>query len=196
MELWLHLEPRQRARSRIRMKRVVILVVVIVALSACSDSEDGALPSTTSRPTRVEGTLGAALQTMGVDLSRAPREAAHLGSAQFCGYEIRHMQSPAAGSAAARRCFLEHAAKNEAAVFVVSKTSNEGDPIISIYRWSSDGHLVMYIDATRDRFGSGDWQRGTCQRVTTEFPNAPEQLPPYYFDGEDCERTSTVGGGA
>ena len=81
-------------------------------------------------------------------------------------------------------------------MFVVSNTSVEGDPFVSIYRWESDGHLEMYVDATRDRLGSGQWEHGTCQRVTTEFPNAPEQLPPYYFDGEDCGQMSTVGGGA
>ena len=160
------------------MKRRLVATVLLVALAACGSSTT---PASTNP-------LDEALKSLGVDLDRAPPAATDLGQATFCGYEVRGLGRPQESNLneVARRCFLDHYSSSRAAIFVASDLTTEGDPIVTIYRWGSDGRLEIFVDATRDSFGSGKWEAGTCTGVTTEFPNAPEPLPAYYFDGDGC----------
>jgi hypothetical protein len=128
-----------------------------------------------------------ALRTLGVDLDAAPEAVRNLASLEFCGSEQFQGSNLAQSlNEAARRCFLDRYGSGRPAVFVMEQTSVEGDPIVTIYHSTTDKHVELFVDATRDSFGSGKWESQRCGGVTTEFPNAPSPLPPYYFDGEGC----------
>jgi hypothetical protein len=54
---------------------------------------------------------------------------------------------------------------------IITALTIEGDPITTYYRTAANSWSIdIYIDQTRDRFGSGSWQHTTCQVpiVTTE----------------------------
>ena len=128
-----------------------------------------------------------ALADLGVNLDAAPGAVRSLGSLEFCGFEeSQGFSRPQSLNEAARRCFLDRYGSRLPAVFAMMQTSVEGDPIVTIYRSTTEGHVEVFVDATRDAFGSGKWEHQTCGGVTTEFPNAPSPLPDYYFDGRDC----------
>jgi hypothetical protein len=134
-------------------------------------------------PPRFEDALG----DLGVDLGAAPRAVKDLASLEFCGYERSQGSNRAQSlNEAARRCFLDRYGSRLPAVFVMEQTSVEGDPIVTIYRSTPEGRVEIFVDATRDAFGSGKWEHQTCGGVMTEFPNAPSPLPTYYFDGKAC----------
>jgi hypothetical protein len=45
----------------------------------------------------------------------------------------------------------------------VTRTTNEGDPVTTLYRALPDrAGVEVPIDATRDTFGSGRWSRTVC----------------------------------
>jgi len=62
----------------------------------------------------------------------------------------------------ARECLLDAWREGRAAELISERPSVEGDPITTIYRVMPDGTMDMFIDATRDRFGSGEWERYVC----------------------------------
>ncbi len=64
-----------------------------------------------------------------------------------------------------RRCFWDAYLAGRPAEFVSTRPSVEGDPITKIYRVLSPGHVEIFIDATKDRFGSGTWEKYTCRTL-------------------------------
>jgi hypothetical protein len=62
----------------------------------------------------------------------------------------------------ARACLLDAWRESRAAELVSERPSVEGDPITTIYRVHPDGSVDLFVDSTRDRFGSGEWERLTC----------------------------------
>jgi hypothetical protein len=40
--------------------------------------------------------------------------------------------------------------------------TEEGDPVTSYYRVHENGTIELFVDATRDRFGSRAWERYSC----------------------------------
>ena len=170
--------------------------VFLVALLAvgCSSAHEvfGPAPSTTtSSQTATPNALERVLRAYGVDLDRAPVGTTRLAGAHFCGAERNRNEPQRKINAAARRCFLEGNAAHRPVVFVLSQTSVEGDPIVTIYRSDDTGRIEVLIDATRDKFGSGKWERQHCNSVTTKFPDAQVPLPPYSFDATGCAEQPT-----
>ena len=140
-------------------------------------------PTTISDP----GELTAALIALGVDVEQAPQEVLAMSQASYCGLEVRDNLRTLGESInePARRCFLDHSLVARAAVFVESLRSVEGDPVVYVWFVGPEGTTGGYVDATRDHFGSGTWEKVSCPEITANFPHAPEPLPASYFTCND-----------
>ena len=62
----------------------------------------------------------------------------------------------------ARLCLLDAVRAGRGAEMISTTTTIEGDPITSIIRVHPDGVVEVLLDNTRDRFGSGEWERVEC----------------------------------
>jgi hypothetical protein len=91
---------------------------------------------------------------------------------------------------AARRCLLEAFQSGGEGELISTMTTVEGDPITRYVRVYADGVVEIFHDATRDRYGSGRWERLRCRAlVPVEETNTPDSyMPPeYVFTEQDCE---------
>lgn len=68
---------------------------------------------------------------------------------------------------AARRCLLDAYHEGRGAELISTLTSVEGDDITRYTRAYDDGSVEVIVDATADRFGSGAWERLSCERILT-----------------------------
>ena len=92
---------------------------------------------------------------------------------------------------AARQCLLEAFRDGRSAELTSTMNSVEGDPITRILRVHADGPVEIFIDATRDRFGSGRWERLACRALVpvAEVNDPPNTLYPddWVFVEDGCE---------
>jgi len=65
-------------------------------------------------------------------------------------------------------CIVTAAREGRRARAVAVLTTIEGDPIPTYVFVRAKGDLLVVTDSTRDRFGSGDWERSRCRRVAVE----------------------------
>ena len=65
-------------------------------------------------------------------------------------------------------CIVTAAREGPRARAVAVLTTIEGDPIPTYVFVRAKGDLLVVTDSTRDRFGSGDWERSRCRRVAVE----------------------------
>ena len=103
----------------------------------------------------------------------------------LCGRE-----TPGQVDSAARRCLLDAFQSGGEGELVSTMTSIEGDPITRYVRVYADGVVEVFHDATRDRYGSGTWERLRCRAlVPVEEVNTPDSFTPlqYVFAEADCE---------
>lgn len=80
-----------------------------------------------------------------------------------CGEEQAGQGGP--WNEGARACFWEAYQEHRPAEFISTYPTIEGDPITSIYRVLPDGSVEIFIDSTRDRFGSGSWLHVSCRTL-------------------------------
>jgi hypothetical protein len=59
-------------------------------------------------------------------------------------------------------CFDAALRAGEGAELVVETRTTEGDPIVTYYRALPSGGVEVFIDATEDAYGSGDWTHQAC----------------------------------
>ncbi len=81
-----------------------------------------------------------------------------------CGVEVA--QPGGRWNEAGRACFWNAYLARRPAEFVTTMPTTEGDPITTIYRVLPDGSVEVFIDATRDRWGSGEWSRFVCRTLS------------------------------
>jgi hypothetical protein len=62
----------------------------------------------------------------------------------------------------ARECLINAWREGDAAELVSERRTVEGDPVTTIYRVLPDGSVELFVDMTRDRYGSGEWERLVC----------------------------------
>jgi hypothetical protein len=123
--------------------------------------------------------LRTALSELGVALAGAPEEAVTLDGAQWCGVD-----SAVAPNPDARRCLWDAWQTGAPAVGVLSATTIEGAPLIEVLRIDVAGVVVRWVDATRDPFGSFQWEGPWYCReleVTEGQPISPggcDNVPP------------------
>src|SRR5262245_21258880 len=65
-------------------------------------------------------------------------------------------------------CVVEAAREGRRARAVAVLTTIEGDPIPTYVYVRARKDLLVVTDATRDRFGSGGWQRSRCRTLGVE----------------------------
>lgn len=154
----------------------------IVALADSSDPNAVPLttlppdvPVLTNPPDRPRiGPLADALTAAGVDVPAAPIDAVLHEGSTFCGDE----ETGLLGSTSpdididVRRCFLDHHMAALDATFVSVGNTDEGDPIVTVWRTRYDGSVETWTDSTRYPFGSGTWEQVDCGRLTA--PDRPE----------------------
>jgi hypothetical protein len=97
--------------------------------------------------------LRTALLDLGVALAGAPEEVLSLDGAQWCGVDPADDPNPDA-----RTCMEEAWATGSPAVGVLALTTIEGAPLVEVLRIDTGGFVVRWVDATRDSFGSLQWE--------------------------------------
>jgi hypothetical protein len=98
-----------------------------------------------------------------------------------CGEE--RLDQGGARDVAARTCLLEAFQEGRAAELISTGPTVEGDPITRYIRVHENGVVELFIDASRDRFGSGRWERVRCEAlVPVEQVNDPPDL---FFPAEE-----------
>lgn len=68
----------------------------------------------------------------------------------------------------ARTCVLRAAEEGREGELISRLTSVEGDEVVRYTRVHANGVIEIFHDATRDRFGSGEWERLTCDRLVPD----------------------------
>jgi hypothetical protein len=97
--------------------------------------------------------------------------------------------------AEARACLLAAHLDGRGAELLTTQNTMEGDPINRYVRVHENGVVEIFVDATRDRFGSGEWERLVCQRLApiAEVNEPPDLVFPadMVFVEEGCEELPT-----
>ena len=89
-----------------------------------------------------------------------------------CG--IEELGQGEAGDEEVRGCLLAAYQEGRAAEMISTFPTIEGDPITRYIRVHENGVVEIFVDATRDRFGSGAWERVRCEAlVPVEQVNDP-----------------------
>ena len=106
-----------------------------------------------------------------------------------CGSEV--LEQGESHDEEARLCLLEAYLAGRGAELISTEPTVEGDPITTFIRVHENGVIEVFVDATRDRFGSGRWERIGCQDlVPVEEANDPPDVvftPDMVFIQEGCE---------
>ncbi len=66
------------------------------------------------------------------------------------------------------RCLLDALSEGRRAELFVTYATVEGDPITTYYRVLGPRRLEVFIDSTRDSFGSREWTHMLCDGVVEE----------------------------
>jgi hypothetical protein len=190
---------RRRRNVTATLAGVAMVLVVGSAAFAVSRPHERRTLSVAPTTTTTAGVppmseLDRALRAFGVDVDAAPPAAVVLGDARFCGAEQRDSTGRAKVNEEARHCFIDHYDSRSPAVFVVRQPSVEGDPIVTVYRSQRAGSVVTFINATKDRFGSGTWARATCGKLKRDFPHVVPPLPASSFTTGDCTAFTNASG--
>jgi hypothetical protein len=108
---------------------------------------------------------------------------------ELCGTE--HVDQGGDFDVEARRCLLAAYDAGEGAELITTQQSVEGDPITRFIRVHVNGTVEMFVDATQDRFGSGEWERYRCERLLPvgEANDPPDTVFPagMVFVEDGCE---------
>lgn len=133
-----------------------------VLLTPDTTPSESTSPPDTAAPTDEQSLLNTAVAELGIDPARAPDGALDLEGGRFCGYEVRGLTDSANDDG--RACFVAAIDGNGTALFIQQVTTTEGDPVA--YVWRTEGGLEsLFIDSTRDNFGSGEWSQQACPTV-------------------------------
>ncbi|MDQ2674284.1 MAG: DUF4362 domain-containing protein [Chloroflexota bacterium] len=91
----------------------------------------------------------------------------------------------------ARSCLLAAHQRGSGAELISNVVSIEGDPITRYLRVHDNGVIELFVDATRDRYGSGRWERLRCDRLVpvAEANDPPDVVHPLemVFVEDGCE---------
>jgi hypothetical protein len=93
----------------------------------------------------------------GCGIPGVPEWVANRQPLESCGEE-----TPEGLNAEARACLLDAYEAGSGAELISTQNSLEGDPIVRYIRVHENGVVEIFHDATRDSFGSGEWERLLC----------------------------------
>jgi hypothetical protein len=141
-------------------------------------------PATLIDTSRVRAAVIDELMAAGVDVDAAPASLlGNLSTERVCPTRRLEPGGTAADvSDAGPRCLADTIQNRRPAFFIDAARTVEGDPIVTVYRTGLDGSIRVFIDSTRDRFGSRAWEMLPCspadQRTIDEWASGgPGQLP-------------------
>lgn len=103
-------------------------------------------------------TLGAC-SALRFSIRGTPTEVVDRSTLPACGYETTSQTDGFNDDG--RRCFWDAYVHGQPAEFISTRPSVEGDPITTIYRMLGSGHVEIFVDSTKDRYGGG-WSKLTC----------------------------------
>ena len=138
------------------------------------------------------GILAAATLVVGCGLlaGPVPEWVANRQPLESCGEEDLDRDEPY--DEIARRCLFDAYQAGRGAELITSALSIEGDPIVRYIRVHENGVVEIFHDATRDRFGSGEWERLVCSELdpVAEVNDPPEVVFPadMVFIEDGCEQ--------
>lgn len=92
-----------------------------------------------------------------------------------CGLE-RAIRFDGSWNELARECFWTAYQRKQPAEFISTRLTIEGDPITYVYRILADGHLEIFIDSTRDRFGVQTWTKFDCRSFDVQSGANPRRI--------------------
>jgi hypothetical protein len=91
----------------------------------------------------------------------------------------------------ARQCLLAAYQAGAGAELISTQVSIEGDPITRFIRVHENGTVELFVDATRDAYGSGEWERYRCERLVpvADANDPPDLVFPdeFVFIEDGCE---------
>ncbi len=157
-------------------------VASVPAATTSTTSPDSTVD--TAEPRIESSPLLDALSELGVSLDASPAAAWKLRDDTWCGVArdpLGIISEPR--DRGPLTCFIAaHEDNNQAAVMVYSTFTDEGDPIIWVYRTiPSDPSVAVLYDATRDQFGSGTWEAELCETAADASPFALDDAPPLMY---------------
>lgn len=166
-----------------RAPRSIRLGLALLFLAGCAGPTPGSPGSGTTAPGSTSpggasaspagaSTAPPSGEATPVALPGAPSQVALRDPLPVCGIE----QSSGPGntpSEAVRRCFLEAFMEGRPAEVVIILTTIEGDPITTIYRTRPGQPIEVFVDSTRDTFGSGAWETYGCTGLHEIQPGDP-----------------------
>lgn len=166
-----------------RAPRSIQLGLGLLLMAGCAGTTPGSPGSGTAAPgsmsppgTSASPTAGATSPTSTeatpVAFPGAPSQVTLRDPLPACGIE----QSSGPGNTPneiVRRCFLEAFMAGRPAEVVIILTTIEGDPITTIYRTRPGQPIEVFVDSTRDTFGSGAWETYGCTGLHEIQPGDP-----------------------
>ena len=107
---------------------------------------------------------------------------------ESCGEEV--LDQGDLPDEAARRCLLEAYEAGRGAELISTQPTVEGDPVTTFVRVHENGVVELFLDATRDRFGSGTWERLVCDALIPVDEMPPDRVFPsgMVFVEDGCEQ--------
>lgn len=139
--------------------RTALLALCVLLVSGCAGAETasgagGGSPDIPESPLRASAAPG------------APQEFTSRAALPSCGeFSLGHGEKP---PPSARSCLASAVGGQGAAELVVTSLTIEGQPIVTYYRTDRDGRIEVFIDSTRDQYGSG-WVRLKCQGLAEQL---------------------------
>ena len=133
--------------------RTALLALCVLLVAGCAGSETangagGGVPDTPESPLRANAT------------SEAPQEFTSRAVLPSCGeFSLDQGEKP---PRSARSCLASAVGGQRAAELILTSLTIEGQPIVTYYRTDRDGRIEVFIDSTRDQYGSG-WVRLKCR---------------------------------
>ncbi|HEX7197715.1 MAG TPA: hypothetical protein VF364_12895 [Candidatus Limnocylindria bacterium] len=122
----------------------------------------------------------------GILPGHVPEWVANRQPLESCGEE-----TPEGLNADARACILDAYETGSGAELISTQNSVEGDPITRYIRVHENGVVEIFHDATRDSFGSGEWERLLCAGLipVADVNDPPDDVYPaeMMFIEDACE---------
>lgn len=159
-------------RLLVAVKAVLVAALVLVTVGC--------------RTTPVPSVLAPSAPT----LPNAPAEVVNREALPLCGVEQTTHNS--GFDVAGRACFWNAYQARTPAEFITTQPSIEGDPITYVYRVTTDGRVVVFVDLTHDLSGPNPpprWIRLDCPGLSLIEGSVGQPAFGPGLPNRDCEET-------
>jgi hypothetical protein len=116
----------------------------------------------------------------------APAAVRERSALPACGAETVH-DARTEANVDGRQCLWAAYQNHQAAEFITTQWTIEGDPLTWIYRVLPGGAVEVFIDSTQDAWSAKTWLHLACRELAL-IDGAPAQ--PAFGPGEGCTETT------